>query len=65
MYEETRVVAWLESGNERCPHCLTLYWHETGYRCTGCDGPICAHCIEIETAGSACLCPGCPSDEQA
>lgn len=47
-------------GRERCSFCLYGYALETGYRCDGCDHPVCAMCIVLRRR--SILCPGCPED---
>jgi hypothetical protein len=38
---------WLEDGTEICSVCHHLYLYETEYRCSDCDGGVCAECIEL------------------
>jgi hypothetical protein len=55
---------WLEDGTEICPACGQTYVYETGYRCAGCDMPICSICVEYEVAAELLcqICVECESE---
>jgi hypothetical protein len=49
---------WLEGGMEICPACSQSYAYQTEYRCSACDGTVCAMCVE-QTIEIEIFCPTC------
>src|SRR5205807_5972143 len=49
---------WLEEDAEVCPACVQTYAFQTEYRCTGCDGVVCAMCA-TQTTEIEIFCPPC------
>jgi hypothetical protein len=55
---------WLEATDAFCPNCLQAYVHGLHYRCNGCDGDVCAHCvIELRTQAEV-FCPICDESSE-
>jgi hypothetical protein len=50
---------WLDAADASCPHCLQGYAHGLHYRCAGCDGEVCAHCVIELRAEVEFVCPIC------
>jgi len=53
---------WLEQDGEICPACSHTYVYQTEYRCVGCDGPVCAFCVQ-QTVEMEFVCPTCVEPE--
>jgi hypothetical protein len=54
----TKLLWWLDQGDEQCPHCGQLYFAEAEIRCADCDGPMCSLCKVRQTEGHI-VCPDC------